>query len=79
AAEADAKALSQALTKQTGVKASYRQIKRETARFQIQSGTISGDQKAAQIQTDFHKETGLQASLKVTAKASPNITVTVSD
>ena len=35
AADADAKALSQALTKQTGVKASYRQIKRETARFQI--------------------------------------------
>lgn len=74
--ETKVKALIQSLAKQTGIKSSYQPITHTVSVTTIQSGTIVGDSRAAQIKNAFQKESGLQASLKETVKGQAYYTFT---
>lgn len=56
--ETKVKALIQSLAKQTGIKSSYQPITHTVSVTTIQSGTIVGDSRAAQIKTPSKRNLG---------------------
>ncbi len=73
--ETKVKALIQSWLSKRGL-SSYQPITHSVSVTTIQSGTIVGDSRAAQIKNAFQKESGLQASLKETVKGQAYYTFT---